>query len=160
MATLIICRNCGHANQAGSNFCSSCGLPLLARDDATDTLTPIDIGFELGEDLLRELISSARPGSGMLIVKTGPSSGTSFVLEKDKTSIGRHPESDIFLDDVTVSRRHAELVMAGGEFSIADVGSLNGTYVHHSRTDFAVLKNGDEVQIGKYRLLFIIVPKE
>lgn len=96
----------------------------------------------------------------MLIVKTGPSSGTSFVLEKDKTSIGRHPESDIFLDDVTVSRRHAELVMAGGEFSIADVGSLNGTYVHHARTDFAVLKNGDEVQIGKYRLLFIIVPKE
>ena len=157
---MIICRNCGHSNQAGSNFCSSCGLALAQRDDTTDVLTPIELGLELGEDLLRELIASARPGAGLLVVKTGPSAGTSFVLEKDKTSIGRHPESDIFLDDVTVSRRHAELVMAGGEFSISDVGSLNGTYVNHSRTDFAVLKSGDEVQIGKYRLIFIMIPKE
>ena len=157
---LIVCHSCGHVNQVSSNYCSSCGQSLVHHDDTTDILTTTELGSELGEDFVMGLISSVRPGSGVLVVKTGPSAGTSFFLEKDKTTIGRHPESDIFLDDVTVSRRHAEFVKAGVEYSISDVGSLNGTYVNHSRSDFSVIKSGDEVQIGKYRLLFILAPKE
>ena len=120
----------------------------------------LEVGAEPGEDLINSLIESAPRGAALLVVKSGPISGTSFILEKQKTTIGRHPDSDIFLDDITVSRRHAELVREGEEFSISDVGSLNGTYANHVRTDYQGLNSGDEVQIGKYRLLFIVVPKE
>lgn len=157
---MIVCRNCGHANQAGSNFCSSCGVVLSRREETTDTLAMLDVGAEPGEELINSLIESAPRGAALLVVKSGPISGTSFILEKQKTTIGRHPDSDIFLDDITVSRRHAEFVREGEEFSISDAGSLNGTYVNHVRTDYQGLKSGDEVQIGKYRLLFIVVPKE
>ena len=157
---MIVCHSCGHANQAGSNFCSSCGVALTSRDEATDTLTPLDLTGELGEDVIVSILRDAPAGVGVLVVKSGPIAGTSFTLEKDKTTIGRHPGSDIFLDDVTVSRRHAEFSREDATFSISDVGSLNGTYVNHVRTDFAVLKTGDEVQVGKYRLVFFVVPKE
>ncbi len=157
---VIVCRNCGHANQAGSNFCSSCGMVLGRREDSTDTMAILEVGAEPGEELINSLIESAPRGAALLVVKSGPAAGTSFILEKPKTTIGRHPDSDIFLDDITVSRRHAEFVREGEEYSLSDVGSLNGTYVNHVRTDHEDLKSGDEVQIGKYRLLFIVVPKE
>jgi pSer/pThr/pTyr-binding forkhead associated (FHA) protein len=98
-------------------------------------------------------------GSALLVVKRGPNAGSRFLLDRALTSAGRHPDSDIFLDDVTVSRRHAEFRGDGGEFVVVDVGSLNGTYVNREPVDTAVLVNGDEVQIGKFRLVFITGPR-
>jgi pSer/pThr/pTyr-binding forkhead associated (FHA) protein len=98
-------------------------------------------------------------GSALLVVKRGPNAGSRFLLDRPTTSAGRHPESDIFLDDVTVSRRHAEFRREGGEFVVVDVGSLNGTYVNREPVDTAVLANGDEVQIGKFRLVFLTGPR-
>ncbi|MDV6014621.1 glycogen accumulation regulator GarA [Haloechinothrix sp. LS1_15] len=94
-------------------------------------------------------------GAALLVVKRGPNAGSRFLLDRDTTSAGRHPDSDIFLDDVTVSRRHAEFRREGGEFVVIDVGSLNGTYVNREPVDQAVLAGGDEVQIGKFRLVFL-----
>ena len=93
-------------------------------------------------------------GSALLVVKRGPNAGSRFLLDQPTTSAGRHPDSDIFLDDVTVSRRHAEFRLEGSEFQVVDVGSLNGTYVNRDRIDSVELTDGDEVQIGKYRLVF------
>lgn len=95
------------------------------------------------------------PGVGMLIVKRGPNAGARFLLDQPTTSAGRHPESDIFLDDVTVSRRHAEFRLDDGKYVVVDVGSLNGTYVNREPRNSEVLSSGDEVQIGKFRLVFL-----
>jgi pSer/pThr/pTyr-binding forkhead associated (FHA) protein len=103
-------------------------------------------------------IDALPPGSALLVVKRGPNAGSRFLLDRPTTSAGRHPDSDIFLDDVTVSRRHAEFRRDGGEFVVVDVGSLNGTYVNREPVDTAVLGNGDEVQIGKFRLIFLTGP--
>ena len=91
----------------------------------------------------------------MLIVKRGPNAGARFLLDQPTTSAGRHPESDIFLDDVTVSRRHAEFRLDDGKYVVVDVGSLNGTYVNREPRNSEVLSSGDEVQIGKFRLVFL-----
>ena len=99
-------------------------------------------------------IEALPEGSALLIVQRGPNAGARFLLDGDRTTAGRRPDSDIFLDDVTVSRKHAEFVREGGQFVVRDVGSLNGTYVDRDRIDSVVLKDGDEVQIGKYRLVF------
>ncbi len=105
------------------------------------------------------LAESLPPGSALLVVRRGPNAGSRFLLDMDVTTAGRHPESDIFLDDVTVSRRHAEFRREGGTFSVRDVGSLNGTYVNRERVETAMLANGDEVQIGKFRLVFLSGPQ-
>ncbi|MGF1663543.1 MAG: FHA domain-containing protein [Kineosporiaceae bacterium] len=93
-------------------------------------------------------------GSALLIVERGPNSGARFLLDADRTTAGRAADSDIFLDDVTVSRRHAEFSRVGHGFRVVDIGSLNGTYVNRRRIESAVLRSGDEVQIGKYRLVY------
>jgi hypothetical protein len=93
-------------------------------------------------------------GSALLVVQRGPSAGSRFLLDTDVVSAGRHPDSEIFLDDVTVSRRHAEFRRTGEGYTVADVGSLNGTYVNRDRIDEVALQGGDEVQIGKYRLVY------
>ena len=97
-------------------------------------------------------------GSGLLVVKRGPNAGSRFLLDRATTTAGRHPNSNIFLDDVTVSRRHAEFRCVSGEFQVVDVGSLNSTFVNREPVDWAVLANGDEVQIGKFRLVFLTGP--
>ena len=94
-------------------------------------------------------------GAALLVVKRGPNAGARFLLDQDTTTAGRHPEADIFLDDVTVSRRHAEFRRNAGEFEVVDVGSLNGTYVNREPRNSQTLSTGDEVQIGKFRLVFI-----
>jgi pSer/pThr/pTyr-binding forkhead associated (FHA) protein len=99
------------------------------------------------------------PGSALLVVRRGPNAGSRFLLDTEVTTAGRHPESDIFLDDVTVSRRHAEFRREAGVFTVRDVGSLNGTYVNRERVEAATLANADEVQIGKFRLVFLAGPK-
>ncbi|KGF15127.1 oxoglutarate dehydrogenase inhibitor Odhl [Corynebacterium freneyi] len=122
-------------------------------------------------DLLKEMESGAGQdpavpgveglpeGSALLVVKRGPNAGSRFLLDQPVTTSGRHPDSDIFLDDVTVSRRHAEFRMERDTFEVVDVGSLNGTYVNREPKNSAVLSNGDEVQIGKFRLVFLTSPK-
>lgn len=99
-------------------------------------------------------------GAALLVVKRGPNAGSRFLLDQPTTSAGRHPDSDIFLDDVTVSRRHAEFRHdEDNQFQVVDVGSLNGTYVNRDPVDSATLNNGDEVQIGKFRLVFLNGPR-
>ncbi len=99
-------------------------------------------------------VEALRPGTALLVVLRGPNTGARFLLDDDEVSSGRHPDSDIFLDDVTVSRRHATFSRVDGRFVVRDVGSLNGTYVNRQLIEQATLSTGDEVQIGKYRLVF------
>ena len=105
-------------------------------------------------------VEKLSPGTALLVVKRGPNAGSRFLLDQPTTSAGRHPDSDIFLDDVTVSRRHAEFRLGDNEFQVVDVGSLNGTYVNREPVDTAPLANGDEVQIGKFRLVFLSGPRD
>jgi len=112
-----------------------------------------------GDDSLPgRVASSLPPGMALLVVRRGPNAGARFLLDHDVTTSGRHPDSDIFLDDVTVSRRHAEFHRGQSGFTVRDVGSLNGTYVNRERVESATLSNSDEVQIGKFRLVFIAGP--
>ncbi|MCU1532208.1 MAG: hypothetical protein JWO49_1779 [Arthrobacter sp.] len=97
-------------------------------------------------------------GSALLVAHSGPNTGARFLLDSDVTTAGRHPDADIFLDDVTVSRRHVEFRRTPRSFEVVDTGSLNGTYVNHDRVDSVQLKSGDEVQIGKFRLTFYLSP--
>jgi pSer/pThr/pTyr-binding forkhead associated (FHA) protein len=158
--TGVFCNQCGHQNPAGSNFCSSCGAVLEHGGDdeansTTITFMPIESAGEVADDEISVTMDEVPEGFGVLIVKRGPNAGSRFVLEHEKTEAGRHPESDIFLDDITVSRRHAEFVRQGGVYLVRDAGSLNGTYVNRERIDEGTLHNGDEVQIGKFRLVFL-----
>jgi len=103
-------------------------------------------------------VESLPEGNALLVVRRGPNAGSRFVLDVEMVTAGRHPDSDIFLDDVTVSRRHAQFVRLGSGYAVKDVGSLNGTYVNRHRIDEAQLAGGDEVQIGKYRLVYLVGP--
>ena len=152
----MYCTNCGHRNPEGSNFCSSCGTALTdaAGSDTTITFMPGELDSELDEEI-NISPDELEGGRGVLIVKRGPNAGSKFFLDTDATMIGRHPDSDIFLDDVTVSRRHAEIRRSSGSFSLHDVGSLNGTYVNRERVEEAPLASGDEIQIGKFKLVFL-----
>ncbi|MFJ1812105.1 MULTISPECIES: FHA domain-containing protein [unclassified Streptomyces] len=168
----LVCTRCGNRNAENSRFCSNCGAPLrpgLTPERASETTSTISIsGLEAydsevtGQTQLPALSPEAQAavdalplGSALLVVRRGPNSGSRFLLDGDLTTAGRHPQSDIFLDDVTVSRRHVEFRRnPDGTFKVADVGSLNGTYVNRERIDEVALSNGDEVQIGKYRLVF------
>ncbi|MEV5987676.1 FHA domain-containing protein [Streptomyces sp. NPDC052051] len=167
-----VCSRCGHHNAESSRFCSNCGAPLRAgavAERASETTSTISIsGLEAydaeatGQTQMPTLSPEAQAavdalplGSALLVVRRGPNSGSRFLLDSDLTTAGRHPQSDIFLDDVTVSRRHVEFRRGpDGTFTVADVGSLNGTYVNRESIDQVALHNGDEVQIGKYRLVF------
>ena len=130
--------------------------------DVTSTLHmgSLDEVLEANEsEVVPGRVPSLPPGIALLVVRRGPNAGARFLLDHDVTTSGRHPDSDIFLDDVTVSRRHAEFHRGGSGFTVRDVGSLNGTYVHRERVESATLSNGDEVQIGKFRLVFIAGPR-
>ncbi|MFP3899860.1 MAG: FHA domain-containing protein [Acidimicrobiia bacterium] len=154
MADDVFCNQCGHRNPPGSNFCSSCGAPLASlREDAT-TVTFFPEAVDSGEELSVE-VDEAPVGIGILVVKRGPNVGSRFTLDSDLIRAGRHPESDIFLDDITVSRRHAEIRREGGGYVVHDVGSLNGTYLNRERVESARLNDGDELQIGTFKLVFL-----
>jgi FHA domain/zinc-ribbon domain len=162
----VYCNACGEANPDGARFCSHCGTPLvrLQGERAADTTSTISLaGTEL-DDASEETsadsaaVAALPPGTALLAVRRGPNAGSQFLLDSDLTLVGRHPDSDIFLDDVTVSRRHAEFYRQGGRFTVRDVGSLNGTYVNRERIEEAQLNEGDEVQVGKFRLVFLLGP--
>ncbi|PWI19872.1 hypothetical protein DI272_41190 [Streptomyces sp. Act143] len=166
----LVCTRCGNRNAENSRFCSNCGAPLRGGPERpSETTSTISIsGLEAydaeatGQTQMPMLSPEAQAavdalplGSALLVVRRGPNSGSRFLLDGDLTTAGRHPQSDIFLDDVTVSRRHVEFRrQPDGSFTVGDVGSLNGTYVNRERIDTVPLHNGDEVQIGKYRLVF------
>jgi pSer/pThr/pTyr-binding forkhead associated (FHA) protein len=155
---MLVCVACGTQNPEGARFCAQCGTKLPEPSDATATIQLADPNSETSDRLLNPVDAAAvdalPEGHAMLVVLRGPGSGSRFLLDKDRVSAGRHPESDIFLDDVTVSRHHAEFTRDGDVFTVGDAGSLNGTYVNRDRIDRVALKDGDEVQIGKYRLVF------
>ncbi len=152
----MYCTNCGHKNPEGANFCSSCGAALsdAGGTDTTITFMPGELESELEEEV-HISPEELEGGRGVLIVKRGPNAGSKFFLDVDATQVGRHPESDIFLDDITVSRRHAEIRRGPDGFGLHDVGSLNGTYVNRERVESADLRSGDEIQIGKFKLVFL-----
>lgn len=120
--------------------------PTPLPERALENLTPTE----------RSVISELGEGSALLLVQKGPNAGARYLLNSDRVTVGRNPESDVFLDDVTVSRKHAEFRRNGNSFSVHDAGSLNGTYVNGELAEQTELINGDSVQIGKYRLLFMI----
>jgi pSer/pThr/pTyr-binding forkhead associated (FHA) protein len=152
----VICNQCGHRNSAGANFCSSCGTPLTTTAGADRTTTAIPYVPEADEEEPTvELGELERRGVGMLVVKRGPNVGSRFALESDVVRAGRHPDSDIFLDDITVSRRHVEIRREEEGYVVHDVGSLNGTYVNRERVERRLLRNGDELQIGTFKLVYI-----
>lgn len=155
----MFCNNCGHANPPDANFCSSCGAPLaVTSGDTTVTFMPVEALPGEGQSVEEELtvaLPAVGQGTGILVVKRGPNAGSRFSLDADVTRAGRHPESDIFLDDITVSRRHAEFARQIGGYLVRDVGSLNGTYLNRERIEESELASGDEVQIGKFKLVFI-----
>jgi len=157
---VLICTACGHANPESARFCSQCGTRLEPATSAANETTAA-LGAVRGEGDERQLsdadaaaVDALPEGCALLIVQRGPGAGNRFLLDQDIVVAGRHPDSDIFLDDVTVSRRHAEFRRGAEGYSVVDVGSLNGTYVNRDRIDEASLQGGDEVQIGKYRLVF------
>jgi pSer/pThr/pTyr-binding forkhead associated (FHA) protein len=154
----VYCSRCNRPNPDEARYCSNCGAPLTERPgETTSMISPIggepDYADEPSPDY--SVPDSLPPGTALLVVLRGPNAGSRFLLDDDFTSAGRHPDSDIFLDDVTVSRRHAEFYRHGDSFTVRDVGSLNGTYVNRERIEDAELFGGDEVQIGKFRLLFL-----
>jgi pSer/pThr/pTyr-binding forkhead associated (FHA) protein len=154
--TDVFCNKCGHRNPGNSNFCSSCGAPLDVRgEEHTITLTaPEELSD--GTDDISIALDDLPEGVGMLLVKRGPGAGSRFVLDDDVVSAGRHPDSDIFLDDVTVSRRHAEVVRTPTGYALRDTGSLNGTYLNRERIEREMpLANGDELQVGRFKLIFL-----
>ncbi|UYK41605.1 FHA domain-containing protein [Microbacterium terricola] len=122
-------------------------------------LSFVPFGAELNEAEL-EAIEALPKGSALLIVRSGPTTGARYLLDTDVTTVGRHPEADIFFDDVTVSRRHAEITRTGNTFELVDQRSLNGTYVNGERADRATLRNGSEVRVGKFRLNFFVSPAD
>jgi len=176
----MFCGRCGRPNPEGARYCSNCGAPLMraatgSSSTGSFSAVPEGGGWGQGAGETTSMISpvageqenydepspdygavdSLPPGTALLVVLRGPNEGSRFLLDSDFTSTGRHPDSDIFLDDVTVSRRHAEFYRHGDRFTVRDVGSLNGTYVNRDRIEETELFGGDEVQIGKFRLLFM-----
>lgn len=146
---------CGHAVDSGDRFCRVCGAPVIAPEEtfvvdpgpaSTGSLPAVGLGT----------ISGVDEGAGVLVVRRGAGEGTSYLLSGDLVTAGREPASDLFLDDVTVSRRHAEFRRIAGGWLLADIGSLNGTYVNRHRVEEHALEPGDELQIGKYRFVYLV----
>ncbi|HET7018963.1 MAG TPA: FHA domain-containing protein [Streptosporangiaceae bacterium] len=176
----IICPACGAENADNARFCSQCATPVTRagtaggsggssprastadRGSFGETTSMIFTGVEPSEAepfdpsaVDAAAVDTLPPNTALLVVRRGPNEGSRFLLDSELTEVGRRPDSDIFLDDVTVSRRHAEFYRQGGRFAVRDVGSLNGTYVNRERIEEVALNGGDEVQIGKFRMVFL-----
>jgi FHA domain len=153
--THLHCPECGFRNHESANYCEKCGARLIPDDAGAETT----LAYRPGEE--EDAPAATLPGAGVegtaIVVRSGGGrAGEAYALELDRLLIGRAPECDIFLDDVTVSRRHAVLTRRGRTFVIEDLGSLNGTFVNRRRVDAATpLEDGDELQIGKYKLAFL-----
>ena len=168
------CTNCGHDNPEGSNFCAHCGSALgvagakteiseqVPTGDTTKTLPAMTEERDTNPLTAEEeaAVGALPQGSALLIVQRGSNAGARFLLNTDVVTAGRHQDSDIFLDDISVSRRHATFTRTPDGIVLTDRGSLNGTYVNRDLVDSTLLRHGDEVQIGKFRLIFFASPQD
>ncbi|MEI7547762.1 MAG: FHA domain-containing protein [Actinomycetota bacterium] len=151
----VFCNQCGHRNPPASSFCSACGAVLGNIDDHTITIVRVDplqdaSGTE--DDIVVHV--GDLPATASLVVRNGPQAGAALALDAPLIRLGRTQDCEISLDDITVSRRHAEIVRTATGYIVRDAGSLNGTYVNNTRIDEAPLRQGDELQVGKFRLVF------
>jgi FHA domain len=149
------CTECGFVNNEGANYCQRCGGLLARGESGADPVTATYRVGETGELEAVDLDEVIAHGPALVIRAGGGRVGESFPLDGDRLTIGRRPDSDIFLDDITVSRDHALLVKRGGDYYLDDLGSLNGTYVNRSRIESHRLQDGDELQVGKYKLTYL-----
>lgn len=148
---MVACSRCGHRNAPDDRFCANCGHHL--RDD-TAAMAAVEaedggVAFPFPDEPLRS-------GQALLLVRTGAAAGSTYLVETEVTTLGRDPASDVFLDDVTVSRKHAEIRRQADGFYVHDLGSLNGTYVARERVEITKLADGDELQIGRYKLTVFV----
>jgi pSer/pThr/pTyr-binding forkhead associated (FHA) protein len=150
----VHCPECGFVNDEGDNYCRKCGA-FIGTSEASDPTTATYRVGETGEIEPVDIEEVVSQGAALVVRSGGGRVGETFSLEGERLSIGRRPESNIFLDDVTVSRDHALLVKRGGAYYLDDCGSLNGTYVNRQRVDSHRLEDGDELQIGKYKLSYL-----
>lgn len=153
----VFCNSCGHRNPPGSAFCSACGSVLDKLEERTITLAKVDPLQDAPgpDDDVHVDLGGIAPGTALLVVRGGEEEGQHFTLGSGITRIGRGSENDIELDDITVSRQHCEVSMVGSSHVVVDKGSLNGTYVNQVRAEKAELNQGDELQIGKFRLVYL-----
>jgi pSer/pThr/pTyr-binding forkhead associated (FHA) protein len=152
----VHCPECGFVNSEGANYCQKCGAFLGAAEPESDATTATYRVDETGEIQPVNIDDVVAGGAALVIRAGGGRVGESFPLAGERLTIGRRPDADVFLDDVTVSRDHAILVRRGGDFFLDDCGSLNGTYVNRERVDSRQLEDGDELQIGKYKLTYLV----
>ena len=150
----MYCPNCGFHNTEGAGFCARCGASLIADQDADETT----VSYVPGQEEAEPTVTQETPagGAALVIRSGGGREGETYPLVAPRVTVGRNPESTIFLDDVTVSRNHAVIVREGAAYILVDQGSLNGTYVNRRRLEREVLSDGDELQIGKYKLTFLV----
>jgi pSer/pThr/pTyr-binding forkhead associated (FHA) protein len=148
----VYCPECGFQNPEAANYCSKCGALLHSPEsgEQTQTFSP-----QMRDEIMEQLGDAVVSGPALVVRSGGGRTGETFSPQGDRTTIGRSPDCGVFLDDVTVSRRHAALVNRDGRWQIEDLGSLNGTFVNRRRVESAPLEDGDELQIGKYRLTFL-----
>ena len=152
--THVYCPECGFQNPEAANYCAKCGA-LLVRDSGAET-TMAYLPEEGEREDAAEILEDLGVGPALVVRSGGGRAGETFHPEGERTTIGRSPDCEIFLDDVTVSRKHAVLTHRDGKFVVEDLGSLNGTFLNRHRIESAELNDGDELQIGKYRLMFLL----
>jgi hypothetical protein len=151
----VYCPECGFQNPESANYCSKCGA-LLVKDESGTETTQQYTPEEADEEAASALEDLGVKGPALIVRSGGGRSGETFYPQGERTTIGRSPDCEIFLDDVTVSRKHAVVLQRDGTFLVEDLGSLNGTFLNRRRIESGELADGDELQIGKYRLTFLL----
>ena len=151
----VYCPECGFQNPESANYCSKCGA-LLVKDESGTETTQQYTPDEADDETAAALEDLGVKGPALIVRSGGGRSGETFHPQGERTTIGRSPDCEIFLDDVTVSRKHAVLLQRDGAFFVEDLGSLNGTFLNRRRIESGELSDGDELQIGKYRLTFLL----